>query len=288
VKRLAVILSLMATQACAAPASVQAYMSQPQVEADARVVYGPAPTQVVDVFLPKTPGKHPVVVLLHGGCYLAEYQGLPQTSGIAADLARRGYAVWNVEYRTFDQAGAGYPGTFQDVATAVDRMKADAAKYHLDLSRVIAIGHSAGGQLALWAASRPNIPKHSPLWRADPVRVRAVVSIGGIGDLKAHAASFDGACGAGTIARVTGGHDADASPARLLPSRAKVVMVHGVSDHVMPPDTGRAYVETLRKAGDAAEVVVIEDAGHFDPIIPTTPAWQIVASIVEREMAALR
>jgi len=285
--RLAMMFCAMATHACAEPASVGAYMDQPQVKADARIAYGPAPAQVIDVFLPKGGGAHPVVILLHGGCYLAEYQGLTQTSGVAADLARRGYAVWNVEYRKFGEAGAGYPGTFLDVAEAVDRLKAEAPRYHLDLTRVVAVGHSAGGQLALWAAARPKIPRSSPLWRADPVRVRAVVSIGGIGDLKAHAGSFDGACGSGTIARVTAGRYADTSPADLLPTGAKVVMVHGQFDHVMPPDTGRAYVATVRKAGDPAEAVVLDGYGHFDAMIPTSPAWKSVADIVTREIAAL-
>jgi acetyl esterase/lipase len=286
-KRLAAMFCALATQACAEPASVGAYMGQPQVKADATITYGRAPAQVVDLFLPKTGGRHPVVILLHGGCYLAEYEGLPQTSGIAADLARRGYAVWNVDYRKFGETGAGYPGTFLDVADAVDRLKTEAAKYRLDLTRVVALGHSAGGQLALWAASRPKIPRESPLWRADPVRVRAVVSVGGIGDLGAHAGSFDGACGAGTIARITDGHYADTSPALLLPSGARVVMVHGQYDHVMPPPTGRAYVETVRRAGDPAEVVALDGFGHFDAMIPTTPAWATVADIVTREIAGL-
>ena len=286
--RLAAMFCAVATQACAEPASVGAYMDQPQVKPDARIAYAAGPSHVVEVFLPKGRGPHPVAVLLHGGCFLKEYEGLAQTSGIAADLARRGFAVWNVEYRRFPEAGAGYPGTFQDVAQGIDWLKTAAPTYHLDLNRVVAVGHSAGGHLALWAASRPKISRGSQLWSADPVRIRAVVSIGGIGDLEVHAKSFDGACGPGTIARVTGGNYPATSPARLLPSGARVVMVHGQFDHVMPPDTGRAYVETVRKAGDSAEVVVIEGVGHFDPMIPSTEAWREVAAIVEREAAALK
>ena len=117
-----IIALVMGPTACsAAPASVEAYMSQPQVKADVRIAYGPAPAQVVDLFLPKGKGPFPVVVLIHGGCYLAEYRGLAETSGVAADLAKRGYAVWNVEYRKLGEAGAGYPGTFLDVASATSR-----------------------------------------------------------------------------------------------------------------------------------------------------------------------
>lgn len=282
-----------ATAAHAEPATVQAYMAQPQVKADARIAYGPLPAQVVDLFLPKGRGPHPVVVLIHGGCYLAEYQGLAQTSGVAADLARRGYAVWNVEYRKLGEDGAGYPGTFLDVADAVDRLRAEAPKYRLNPRRVIAVGHSAGGHLALWAAARHRLPKSSPLWRADPLRIASVVSLGGIGDLEGQGAIFAGACGPEPIPKIidlAGRADAyaDTSPAELLPTGARVTMISGDLDHVMPPPTGRAYVERLRKAGDKGEAVAIPNASHFDVVIPTTAAWAIVADTVAREMARLR
>jgi len=231
--------------------------------------------------------------MIHGGCYLAEYQGLAQTSGIAADLVRRGYAVWNVEYRKLGEDGAGYPGTFLDVADAVDRLRTEAPKYRLNPRRVIAVGHSAGGHLALWAAARHRLPKSSPLWRADPLRIASVVSLGGIGDLEGQGAIFAGACGPEPIPKVIdlAGRPnayADTSPAELLPTGARVTMISGDLDHVMPPPTGRAYVERLRKAGDVGEAVAIPNASHFDMVIPTTAAWAIVADTVAREMARLR
>ena len=285
-----------ATVASAAPASVDDYMNQPRHAPAAVVHYGPAPAQVAELFLPpKTLGSkapHPVVVLLHGGCFLAEYQGLAQTSAIAADLAGRGYAVWNVDYRKLGEPGAGYPGTFQDVATAVDRLRTEAPKYNLDTRRVIAMGHSAGGHLALWAAARGKLPADSALRTADPLPIRTVVSLAGIGDLKGQAKVFAIPCGDDTIERLIDltrrkAPYADTSPAELLPSGAKVVMVHGAYDPVLPPYTGRAYVELAHKAGDPAEVVTIPDAGHFDVVIPTTAAWKAVAGIVDREMKAL-
>jgi len=290
----ALMSAFFAQAAMAEPATVQDYMNQPQAKADVRIAYGPEPAQVVELFLPKGRGPHPVVVLIHGGCYLAEYQGLAQTSGIAADLARRGYAVWNVEYRKLGEAGAGYPGTFLDVADAVDRIRAEAPKHRLDARRVLAVGHSAGGHLALWAAARSRLPKTSPLWRADPLKIRAVVSLGGIGDLQGQADIFAGACGPEPIPRIIGLADradayADTSPAELLPSGARVVMISGDLDHVMPPPTGQAYAERARKAGDRAEAVAIPGASHFDVVIPTTEAWKIVvAPAIEREAARLR
>jgi acetyl esterase/lipase len=288
----AVLGAFAATSAMAEPASVQAYMGQPQIKADARIAYGASPVQVVDLFLPKGRGPHPVVVLIHGGCYLAEYQGLPQTSGIAADLAQRGYAVWNVEYRKLGEPGAGYPGTFLDVADAVDRIRAEASRYHLDTAKVVALGHSAGGHLALWAAARHRLPRSSSLWRADPLPIRAVVSLGGIGDLKGQGDVFAGACGPEPIPTIIGkaireNPYADTSPAELLPLGARVVMISGAFDHVMPPFTGRAFVQKLRKAGDSADVMAIPDAGHFDVVMPTTKAWKTVAATLAREIAAL-
>ncbi|WP_334163881.1 alpha/beta hydrolase family protein [Phenylobacterium sp.] len=268
----------------AGPAPLSAYMEQARVQADATVRYGSEPSQVVELFLPEGQGPHPVVVLLHGGCYRQAFEGLPQTSGIAADLARRGLAVWNVEYRRLGEAGAGYPGTFQDVAAAIDRIRDEAGRHDLDPGRVVAVGHSAGGHLALWAAARHRLPKDSPLSRPDPVRIRAVVSLAGIGDLEGQGDVFSRACGADTFPQMLGDPRrlADTSPAELLPTGARVVMVHGAYDHVMPPFTGLEYVGKARAAGDAAEVVTIPDAGHFDVVIPTTAAWGAVADLVTR------
>ena len=136
--------------ACAAraePATVHAYMTQPQARPTARIAYGPGPSQVVELFLPRgRPGPHPVIVLLHGGCYRADYEGLRQTSAIAADLAARGYAVWNIDYRKLGEPGAAYPGPFLDVAQAVDRIRTEAKVYRLLHERlpdttIISIGH---------------------------------------------------------------------------------------------------------------------------------------------------
>ena len=279
---------IVATGASAAPAPLAAYLGQPRQAPDATVHYGEAPAQIVEVFLPKGKGPHPIVVLLHGGCYQAELQGLAQTSAIARDLADHGLAVWNVEYRKLGEAGAGYPGTFQDVAAAVDRIRDEAARFHLDPRRVIAVGHSAGGHLALWAAARAKLPTTSPLYRPDPLRLAAAVSMAGIGDLKGQGSVFSNACGADTFPHLLGPDPSygDTSPAEMLPTGTRTVLVHGTFDHVMPPFTGRAYAERLHKAGDAAEVVVIPDAGHFDVVIPTTPAWKTVRELIQREIRA--
>ncbi len=285
-------LALGASMAAAEPASLDQYMKQARHAPDAAIHYGPAPSQVAELFLPKTKGPHPVVILLHGGCFLQQYEGFAQTSALAADLAGRGYAVWNLEYRKLGEAGAGYPGTFQDVAMGVDALRAQAPKYGLDLTRVIAVGHSAGGHLALWAASRAKLPAASPLRTTAPLKIGAVISLAGIGDLKGQAGVWAMPCGDDTLSRLLdlphrAQPYADTSPVELLPTGAKVVMVHGAFDPVMPPYTGRDYALRVRKAGDKAEIVVIPDAAHFDLVIPTTPAWAEIVSILDREMKAL-
>ncbi|MFL5297793.1 MAG: alpha/beta hydrolase family protein [Phenylobacterium sp.] len=281
-----------ASVAEAAPATVDDYMKQPRHQPDAVIHYGRAPGQVAELFLPAGKGPHPVVVLLHGGCFLKQFEGLAQTSAIAADLARRGYAVWNLDYRKLGEPGAGYPGTFQDVATGVDRLRAEASHYDLDIRRVVALGHSAGGHLALWAASRTRLPATSPLHAPDPLPVAAAISLAGIGDLKGQGKVFALPCGDDTLdLLIDAAHRkapyADTSPAELLPTGGKVVMVHGVYDSVMPPYTGLAYAQAAQRLGDRAEVVTIPNAGHFDLVIPGGPAWETVAAIVGAELGAL-
>lgn len=283
-----ILLLLAPAMAAAEPASLAAYMGQARVQPDAVIRYGAAPSQVIEVFRPKGQGPHPVVVLLHGGCYLREFEGLAQTSGIAADLAGRGYAVWNVEYRRLPEAGSGYPGTFQDVSTAIDRIRDEAKRYDLDPSRVVAVGHSAGGHLALWAAARGRLPKDSPLYRADPLKLTAAVSLAGIGDIEGQGDVFSRACGAETFPKMVGQHFADTSPAELLPTGVPILLIQGAYDHVMPPFTALQYAEQVRKAGDAAQVITLPDAGHFDVVIPTTPAWGAVAKAVVAAMPPRR
>jgi acetyl esterase/lipase len=153
------------------------------------------------------------------------------------------------------------------------------------------LGHSAGGHLALWAASRGRIAAGSPLHIANPLPLRAAISMAGIGDLKGQGRVFALPCGDDTLDRlIDTAHRqdpyADTSPAALLPPAARVVMVHGVFDSVMPPYTGLAFAEQVRKAGGHAEVVTLAEAGHFDVVIPTTAAWRDVVGLLAKELAA--
>src|SRR5689334_19990376 len=142
-----------------------------------RFAYGVEPLQFGDLYLPNGPGPHPVVILIHGGFWRAPYD-LTLMQGLAQDLVQNRIAAWNIEYRRLGDAGGGWPGTFQDVARAADYLAALALPYSLDLTRVVPVGHSAGGHLALWLATRSRLPRNSKLTVSNtPLSLSGVVSL---------------------------------------------------------------------------------------------------------------
>lgn len=266
------------------PVTLQQFLAVPASAPTASLSYGPAPVQGIDLFLPDARGPHPVVILIHGGCWSASIPGREQLRAMAAALAARGLAVWSIGYRRADEAGGGYPAMFQDVATAIDRLRAEAPRYRLDLARTVVTGHSAGGHLALWAANRARLPASSPARVADPFIPGAVVSLAGVGDLKAAERFADRSCGPGRLAQVTGAPSparpdplADTSPAALLPGPAHVVLISGIYDAIVPPYAAWDYAKAMRAAGQSTELVTIPDSAHFDMVTPGTPAFEEVA-----------
>ncbi len=259
---------------------------------DARLRYGDQPSQFVDLWLPAGAGPHPVAVMLHGGCWIESVAGLNLQDFVSADLRAHGVAVWNVEYRRLGENGGGYPGTFEDVGKAVDLLGVDAAKYHLKLDRVVAVGHSAGGHLGLWAAARRNLAKSSPLWSAHPLRIDTVVAIGELGDLHDDPAVVAGGCGDDTVARLVGpataAHPdvyADTSPDLLEPSPAREILIHGAADTtIAPPKAGEDYRASAEKRGGKPELVVIPGANHFDLITPETDAWAKIRAVILEQL----
>ncbi|MBS1829119.1 MAG: alpha/beta hydrolase [Acidobacteria bacterium] len=237
---------------------------------DERIAYGADSNQFGDLRLPKGKGSFPVVVVIHGGYWRAAY-GLEYAGHMSAALTRQGLATWNIEYRRIGQPGGGYPGTLEDVAKAVDFLAGIAVKKQLDLSRVAVVGHSAGGHLALWVAGR----------KEGKVKVGKVVSLAGVSDLRM---LYERKLGNGVALELMGCRPEEcplqyreASPAERLPLAAKVVMVHGDRDDIVPIEMSEAFV---KKMGAGARLVKLEGAGHFDMVDPRTRAWKQVEELL--------
>ena len=224
--------------------------------------YGPAACQAGELYLPD--GRHPpVVCLLHGGFWRLPY-GRDQMHPIACDLARRGYAVWNIGYRRVGEPGGGWPGTFDDVSAGLDQLAELAAGgIALDLGRVAVAGHSAGGLLALWWAARQTRKRLQP---------RVAIGLAPVLDLvQAH----DSSPHASAVADLLGGAPhaqplryALASPRALLPLGVPQCILHGALDDRLPIATARTYTAAAMAAGDDVRLTELPDAGHMDFLDP--------------------
>ncbi|MGH9120167.1 MAG: alpha/beta hydrolase family protein [Acidimicrobiales bacterium] len=245
--------------------------------------YGPAPSQHGSLHVPDGSGPHPVVVLLHGGFWWHRFDRSIMMP-LAIDLVGRGYAVWNLEYRRVGEPGGGWPGTLVDVGDGIDRLASIGPGRGLATDRVVAVGHSAGGQLALWAAARPGLPDDVPgAGRDSGVTLRAAVAQAGVSDLRT-AAALD--LGPGAVVGLLGGRPdqqparyALASPIERLPLGVPQLLVHGARDRLVPVAMSRAYAAAGRGAGDRVELVEWPGIGHFEVIDPAHPSW---AAVVER------
>ena len=210
--------------------------------------YGDDPSQFGVLY-----GEGPVAVVLHGGFWKAEYD-LTLMDALCEDLAQRGWAAWNVEYRRLGNGG-GVPETLDDVSAAIDFL----ATLPVDTSRVVTIGHSAGGHLAAWAATREN-PR---------VAVTGVVSQAGVLDL-ARGAELN--LSSGVVNRFLGGQPTSiASPIERLPLGVPALLTHGGLDDTVPVEIS----ETFARASGAT-LIVEPDEDHFGHIDPDNPLWKAV------------
>ena len=247
------------------------------------LAYGTDASQVADLHLPTESSPDgapwPVVVVIHGGYWGSGY-GRSLGTGLAADLAKHGVAAWNIEYRRVGNGG-GWPATLLDVARATDALAdiaAPAAGGRLDLDRVVTLGHSAGGQLAMWLAGRPKLPPDAP--GAQPeIRVGGVVAQAGVLDLVRGAAV---GLGNGAVVRFLGGTPeqvperyAHASPYELLPIGVPSTLVHGTKDKVVPIDQSDRYAIAATAAGDPVDEQRLKGVDHFAPIDHRMRAWAI-------------
>lgn len=243
-------------------------MNLPSLPETAKISYGPAPQQHAELRLPEGAGPFPVVVVIHGGCWV-EYATAEYTRHIASALTKEGWATWNLEYRRANDEGGGFPGTFRDAVSGVDALAGAASKYHLDISKAVVIGHSAGGQLALYSAHKSKLP------------LRGAISLGGIVDMRAYSKGGPKDCVSGELRVMGGAPDqhperyAEVSPAELLPLRVPHVLVWGGQDTIVPQSLFTDY-----EARSKAEIVRVPQANHHALCSADGPGWsQIVAAI---------
>jgi acetyl esterase/lipase len=224
---------------------------------------GPHRQNRADLHVPRDGGgPFPVVVLIHGGYWRATY-GKIVMKPLAADLVRRGFATWNIEYRRVGRRqGGGYPATFEDVAAAIDRL-AELDDSRLDLDDVTFVGHSAGGHLALWAASRDGEAK------IEPARVIAQAPITNLVSVGEAAYALMGCEPRDDPERWAG-----CDPMQLLPVGKPLLLVHGSDDATVPIQRTREYVAAAAEAGDDVELIEPEPGGHRSHIDPRSAGWR--------------
>jgi acetyl esterase/lipase len=246
--------------------------------------YGPGTEQVGDLTVPEgrpPAAGWPLVVLVHGGFWRDRYHR-DLMAPLAADLAAAGSASWNVEYRRVGPTGGGVPATLEDVAAATDHLLALAAEHDLDLDRVRVVGHSAGGQLALWLTSRASRPPGSP---GSPPRVRPVATVA-----QAPVTSLldAGHLGEGAVGDWLGCGPGDdparyalADPIRWVGHGVPVLLVHAEGDEVVPVEQSLRYEAAASAAGDPIDLVT-GPGDHMAVIDPDDELWRVAVRYLDR------
>ncbi len=252
--------------------------------ADSRIFYGSDASTFGDLRIPRRAGPHPVVVVIHGGFWRSVY-GLEHIGHLGAALTANGIATWCIEYRRLGNPGGGWPGTFLDVASAVGYLRMISSQYQLDLNRVIVLGHSAGGHLALWYAGLERISQDSPIYTTDRLTLRAVVSLAGVSDLRL---ASELGLSSGVTDQFIGGSPreyparyAAASPIELVPLGIRQFLLHGMTDENVPFEMSRHYHAAARAKGDEVTLIPFPSTGHFELIDPQSHVWRRLLETVQ-------
>ena len=250
--------------------SAEDILSRPQPPPDERVAYGADPNQYLEVRLPRAKGPHSVLLNIHGGYWRSRYD-LTHAGHLCEALRAAGVATFNIEYRRVGNHGGGWPGSFEDIRSAWRFVQQEHSRFHLDPDRLVVMGHSAGGQLALCLA-------------AHETSVRRAISLAGVVDLKKGYAlhlSND------AVAEFLGGkpeavpeHYREADPMELHIPHVRQWLLHGKEDNTVPPEFSRDYVRQKKQAGEPVELLEIPHAGHFELIDPGSEAFQQVRKTV--------
>ena len=271
----------------AAPAPWSDVTAQTQPPAGERITYGPGKDQFAELFLPENAdGPVPVLALIHGGCWLQQFD-VEHLRPLAAAITGLGWAVWLPEYRRVggDDAEGGYPQTFNDIATATDLLRQLAPQRNLDLDRLVVSGHSAGGHLALWSATRGKLPKGHELFRTDPLLPKKVIGLAAIANLATYRVGPPGSCHSAVDVLMGGtpdehpGRYSAASPAQQVPLPVEVSLIQGVEDPIVSMDSALAFAKKNPKTG----LVRLPGLGHFDVVVPRGAAWIALRSELAKQ-----
>ena len=244
--------------------------------------YGQSRDQVGDLYLPDV-SSPPVICLIHGGFWRVMY-GRSYIAPVASELVRRGFAVWSLEYRRVGAAGGGWPGTLEDVSAGIDHLATLTAEgIDLDLARIATVGHSAGGQLALWCARRDAFCADGTAQR---VRISAAVGLAPVADL---VRAYELGCGNGAVAKFLGGSPDEyreryrmSSPKEMVPLGVPQLIVHGTADEDVPIEISRRYAEAAAAAGDDISLVELPHGSHMDVVEVQGEALEILCGWLGR------
>lgn len=260
-------------------------LSREQPQTDIRIAYGEGDLQFSELWLPEGDGPHPTVLMIHGGCWQTDIAERDIMNWIAEDLRQRGIAVWNIEYRGVDRDGGGYPGTYEDVLSAADSMMANWQRFNLDVERVVAIGHSAGGHLALWLAARQSAFTGQPLTGRYRLPIRTVISQGGLPDLEAGMLREGHACGTDAPRLMMGDRPELTSPQRMPAAMALQILVNAERDRIAPPEFAEAYRNAnLARNATNIGLVTIAGEGHVELVSPGTASWERQVELIEEAL----
>jgi acetyl esterase/lipase len=253
--------------------AAQSILDLPAAPPGVRIAYGSDALQFGELYSPEGKGPHPVAIVVHGGYWRARYD-LRHIGHFCVALAKEGIAAWSLEYRRIGNAGGGFPGTLDDVKAGAAHVAKIAEKYSLDMRRVVATGHSAGGHLVLWLAQQQAVP------------LKGVVPLAPVADLRR---AWELKLSDTVVADFLGGSPAQvpdryraASPIEMVPMRVRQRVIHGDRDDVVPVEISRGYVEAARKSGDDCTLTEPQGAGHFELIDPRSAAWGQVRDTIEK------
>ena len=293
--RLAFAMALLSALPQAPPLmTAQDLMSLPVQAPDHTIPYGREASQYGELRVPSGRGPHPVVVLVHGGCFRTDFADVTSIGAMADALKREGVATWSLEYRRLPEPGGGWPGTYQDVGAGVDHLRALAPRHRLDLRRVVILGHSAGGHLAHWAAARSRLDRGSLLHTDDSLKPRGVINLAGRTDMTVGIPEYEATCNDLPVLRqLLGGLPAQV-PARyaqvslpgLLPLGVRQVLIWGSRETFVPEPQARDFVAAAQRAGDEAELRIVPGAGHFETASPASDAWPVVIGAIRSLLGA--